>query len=152
MSLQDRIQADLTDAMRARDRERTSALRMAVAALREKAVAEGKSPRGDLADETVQRVLTREARRRREAAGSFRDAGRDEQAAGEEAEAAIYEAYLPAQLSDEEVLAVVDRVVAEAGASGMGDMGQVMKATMAEVEGRADGSRVSALVRQRLAG
>lgn len=151
VGLQEQLQSDLRDAMKARDRERTSALRMAIAAVKDKSVAEGKGPQGELSDETVQTVLTREVKRRRESAAAFRDAGRAEQATREDAEAAVYEAYLPAQLSDDEILAVVDRVVADTGASGMGDMGPVMKATMNEVQGQADGSRVSALVKQRLA-
>jgi uncharacterized protein len=150
--LHDRIEADLRASMKARDKARTSALRLAIAALKNTAVAEGLGPQGRLDDEVVQKVLTTEVKRRREAATAFADAGRDEQAAGERAEAAVYEAYLPAQLSDEELTAIVDRIVQEQGASGPQAMGQVMKATMAEVQGRADGGRVSALVKARLTG
>jgi uncharacterized protein len=95
-------------------------------------------------------VLGTEVKRRREAATAFAEAGREESAASELAEAAIYEAYLPAQLSDEELERIVDEVIAETGADGPKAMGQVMKATMARVQGRADGSRVSAMVKARL--
>jgi uncharacterized protein len=152
MSLHDRIETDLRTAMKERDKARTSALRMVVAALKNRATADGLSPQGRLDDEIVQKVLATEVKRRKEAASAFRDAGRGEQAEAEEAEAAIYEAYLPAQLSDEELAAIVDAAIAEVGAEGPKQMGQVMKAAMAEVRGRADGSRVSALVKARLTG
>lgn len=151
-NLHDQIEADLRTAMKARDKARTSALRMAVAALKNTAVAEGLGPQGRLPDEAVQKVLATEVKRRREAAGAFAEAGREESAEAESAEAAVYEAYLPAQLSDEELTAIVDRVIADTGAEGPQAMGQVMKATMAQVQGRADGSRVSALVKARLTG
>ena len=152
MSLHERIESDLHTAMKARDKARTSALRMVVAALKNRAVEAGLSPQGRLDDEAVQKVLATEVKRRREAASAFAVAGREESAAAEEAEAAIYEEYLPAQLSDEEIAGIVDSVIAEQGASGPQAMGQVMKAAMAEVAGRADGSRVSALVKERLSG
>jgi uncharacterized protein len=151
MSLHDRVEEDLRAAMKARDKARTSALRMAVAALRNRAVADGASPQGRLDDDTVQQVLAGEVKRRREAADAFAAAGRDEQAATEAAEAEIYAAYLPAQLTDEELAAIVDRVIADEGGADAAQMGPVMKAVMAEVAGRADGSRVSGLVRSRLA-
>lgn len=152
MSLHETIRADLLASMKARDTARTSALRMAIAALQERGVADGVGPQGILADEVVQQVLATAVKRRREAADAFAAAGRKDQAASEYAEAEVYEAYLPAQLSDDEVAAVVDEVVARLGATGPGDMGQVMKSVMAELAGRADGSRVSGIVRQRLAG
>lgn len=151
-TLHDQVEADLRTAMKARDKARTSALRMVIAALKNTAVAEGLGPQGRLPDERVQQVLTTEVKRRREAAAAFAEAGREESAASESAEAAIYEAYLPAQLSDEELATIVDRVIADTGASGPQAMGQVMKAAMAEVRGQADGSRVSALVKARLTG
>ncbi|MFA9429041.1 GatB/YqeY domain-containing protein [Egicoccus sp. AB-alg2] len=151
MSLHDSIETDLRTAMKARDKERTSALRMAVAALKNRAVADGHGPQGRLDDEVVQQVLASEVKRRREAATAFRDAGRTESASKEEAEAAVYEAYLPQQLGDDELAAVVDQTIAELGAQGPQQMGQVMKAVMPKVQGRADGARVSALVKQRLA-
>jgi uncharacterized protein len=152
VSLQDRIEEDLHAAMKARDRARTSALRMVVAALKNRAVAEGLGPQGRLDDAVVQQVLTTEVKRRKEAATSFEAGGRAESAAAELAEAELYAAYLPAQLGDEELTDIVDEVIAALGAEGPQAMGQVMKATMAEVAGRADGARVSSLVRSRLAG
>ena len=152
MSLHERIETDLHTAMKARDKARTSALRMVIAALKNRAVADGIGPQGRLDDEVVQQVLTTEVKRRKEAATSFAAAGRDDAAAAENAEADLYAAYLPAQLSDDELADIVDRVMADLGAEGPKAMGQVMKATMAEVAGRADGSRVSALVRSRLVG
>jgi len=152
VSLHERIESDLHTAMKARDKPRTSALRMVVAALKNRAVQDGLSPQGRLDDEVVQKVLATEVKRRREAATAFAGAGREESAAAEEAEAVMYEEYLPAQLSDEEIARIVDAVITEQGASGPQAMGQVMKAVMAEVAGRADGNRVSALVREHLAG
>lgn len=150
MSLQDRIEDDLHAAMKARDKQRTSALRMAVAALKNRAVEEGLGPQGRLDDRIVQQVLTTEVKRRKEAASAFEAGGRPESAAAEQAEAQLYATYLPAQLDDAELEAIVAAVVDRLGAEGPQAMGQVMKATMAEVAGRADGARVSALVKQRL--
>jgi uncharacterized protein len=150
VSLHDQIEADLRTAMKARDKARTSALRMVIAALKNRATADGLSPQGRLDDEVVEKVLATEVKRRREAAAAFEAGGRDESAASELAEAEIYEAYLPEQLSDEELTSIVDEAIAETGAESPKEMGQVMKAAMAKVEGRADGSRVSALVKARL--
>ena len=150
MSLHDQIESDLREAMKARDKPRTSALRMVVAALKNKAVAEGMSPQGRLDDEVVKKVLSTELKRRKEAAAAFRDGGRIDSALSEEAEATIYEAYLPSQMSDDELHTIVESAVAATGAEGPQDMGQVMKAAMAEVQGRADGGRVSAIVKERL--
>lgn len=152
MSLQQQIQADLTAAMKARDKAATGALRMALAAMKNLAVAEGLGPQGELSDEQVQKLLATEVKRRREAADAFRSGGREESALAEEAEAALYEAYLPAQLSDDELATIVDEVIAATGASGMGDMGKVMKEAMGRIGSQADGSRVSATVKARLAG
>ena len=151
MSLQQQVNDDLREAMKARDKARTGALRMLLASLKNAAVAEGKGPQGELADDEVIRLVQTETKRRREAAAAFREAGRDDQAAAEDAEASIYEAYLPAQLSDEELGEVVDAAIAEVGAGGPQDMGQVMKTVMPRVAGQADGSRVSAMVKARLA-
>lgn len=152
MSLQQQISDDLKASMKARDKARTGALRMLLASLKNTAVAEGKGPQGELDDDTVVRLVQSEVKRRREAAAAFRDGGREEQAAAEEAEASVYEAYLPTQLGDDELTAVVDDAIAEVGASGPQDMGQVMKAVMPRVAGQADGSRVSTIVKARLAG
>jgi uncharacterized protein YqeY len=136
--------------MKARDEVRTRTLRMALTSVSKEEVA-GASAR-ELTDDEVIGVLTKEAKRRREAADAFAAAGRDQQAAAERAEGVILAGYLPAQLSDEEISALVAEVIAESGASGMAAMGQVMKAVTPRVAGRADGARVAAEVRRRLAG
>jgi uncharacterized protein len=148
-ALKDRLRDDLTAAMKARDEVRTRTLRMALTSVSREEVA-GSSAR-ELSDQEVIGVLTREAKRRREAAEAFAAAGRDEQAAAERAEGAVLDAYLPAQLSDEELAAMAAAVIEETGASGMAAMGQVMKALTPRVAGRADGARVAAEVRRRLA-
>lgn len=150
MGLHDDVERALRDAMKARDRERTSALRMAVAALKNQAIERGLGPQGRLDDQDVERVLQTEVKRRREAAEAFRDAEREEQAAKEEREAEVYSAFLPEPLSDDELEALVDAAIAEAGATDMRDMGRVMQQAMASAGGRADGRRVSAAVRDRL--
>lgn len=152
MSLQQQITDDLKASMKARDKARTGALRMLLASLKNAAVAEGKGPQGELSDDAVVKLVQTEVKRRREAASAFRDAGRDEQAGAEEAEAAVYEAYLPAQLGDDELATLVDQTIAEVGADGPQDMGKVMKAVMPRVAGQADGSRVSGVVKARLSG
>lgn len=152
MSLQQQIADDLKTAMKARDRDRMSTLRMLVSALKNEAIEKGRGPQGELSDDEVRKVLATEKKRRDEAAASFADGGRDESAAKERAESELIAAYLPQQLDDDELAREVDAAIAEVGATGMGDMGATMKAAMARVEGRADGSRVSALVRQKLQG
>jgi len=149
-ALKDRLRGDLTEAMKARDEVRTRTLRMALTSITREEVA-GASAR-ELSDDEVVKVLTREAKRRREAAEAFAAAGRDEQAAAERAEGVILDGYLPAQLSDEEIAALVAAVIGETGASGMAAMGQVMKAVTPQVAGRADGARVAAEVRRQLCG
>lgn len=151
MSLQQQITDDLKTAMKARDRDLMGALRLAIAALKNKAIDEGLGPQGELDDEIVIRLLQSEVKRRREAATAFRTGDREESALKEDAEAAVYEAYLPAQLTDDEITAIVDSAIANSGATSMQDMGAVMKAAMAIAEGKADGGRVSAVVKQRLA-
>jgi uncharacterized protein YqeY len=146
--LKDRLRADLNAAMRARDQVRMRTLRMALSSITNEEVA-GTSAR-ELSDEEVVKVLTREARKRREAAEAFGAAGRDEQAAAERAEGQVLAGYLPAQLSDDELAALVSAAIAETGASGMQGMGQVMKTLTPRVAGRADGARVAAEVRRRL--
>jgi uncharacterized protein len=147
--LKDRLRGDLTAAMKARDRVRTRTLRMALTSIANEEVA-GKAAR-DLDDDEVLRLVSREAKRRREAADAFDAAGRPAQAASERAEEQVLAAYLPAQLGDAELTAIVTGVLAETGASGMGAMGQVMKAVTPRVAGRADGGRVAAEVRRQLA-
>ena len=146
--LKERLRADLNAAMRARDQVRMRTLRMALTSITNEEVA-GTSAR-DLSDEEIVKVLTREARKRREAAEAFGAAGRDQQAAAERAEGEVLADYLPEQLSDDELTALVSAAIAETGASGMPGMGQVMKMLTPRVAGRADGARVAAEVRRQL--
>jgi uncharacterized protein len=148
--LKDRLRADLTAAMKARDGVRTRTLRMALTSVTNEEVSG--SAAHELDDDDVLRLLAREARRRREAAEAFEAAGRADQAAAERAEDQILAEYLPAQLSDAELASIVADVIGETGASGMGAMGQVMKAATPRVAGRAEGGRVAAEVRRALAG
>lgn len=150
MSLQQQIQSDLTSAMKARDKQRTAALRLVVSEMKNAAVEEGLGPQGDLDDATVERILHREVKRRTEAAATARQAGREDRAEDDEAQAEIYAEYLPEPLSDDELASMVDDAIAEVGAQGPQEMGQVMKAVMPRVGARAEGSRVSAAVRERL--
>jgi uncharacterized protein YqeY len=141
MSALEQAQADVRTAMKAGDRERAGALRMIVDALQKDA---------KLGDGDEVAVLQRERKKRLEAAEAYREAGRIEQATVEHHEAELIEAYLPQQLSDEELAGLVDAAVRETGASEQKQMGQVMAALMPKVAGRADGKRVSAAVRERL--
>jgi uncharacterized protein len=146
--LKDRLRADLTAAMRARDQVRMRTLRMALTSITNEEVA-GASAR-DLTDDEIVRVLTREARKRKEAAEAFSAAGRVDRAAAERAEGDVLAGYLPAQLGDDELAALVDAAIAETGASGMASMGLVMRTVTPTIAGRADGARVAAEVRRRL--
>ncbi len=146
--LKERLRADLNEAMRARDQVRLRTLRLALTSITNEEVA-GASAR-ELTDDEIVRVLTREARKRREAAEAFSAAGRADQAAAERAEGDVLAAYLPAQLSDMELAALVAAAIDETGAAGMSAMGQVMKTVTPRVAGRADGARVAAEVRRRL--
>jgi uncharacterized protein len=141
MTLADRVKDDLTTAMKAGERERVGALRLVLSEL-QKAAKEG----GD--DEVT--VLRRERKRRREAAEAFREGGRPELAEQEETEAGIIDAYLPAELPDDELRTIVEQAVAESGAESPKDMGRVMPIAMAMVDGRAEGRRVSQLVKDAL--
>ena len=147
--LKDRLQADLTAAMKSRDELRSATLRMALTAIRTEEVS-GKTAR-ELSDADVVTVLTREAKKRREAADAFTDAGRADRAEREQAEGEVLAEYLPAQLGDEELAGIVEAAIAETGASGPSGMGQVMKAVTPRTAGRADGGRVAAEVRRQLA-
>lgn len=151
MTLHDRIDADTTEAMRARDRVRLDALRLLRAALTNRAVADGMPPTTRLDDAAVMAVIASEVKRRREAAQAFRDGGRDASAAQEEVEAEVYAAYLPTQLEDAELRDVVAATVARLGATGPRDAGPVIREVLAETAGRADGGRVAAIVRDVLA-
>lgn len=142
------LQHHLTEAMRARDTVRAGTLRMVLTAVTTEEVA-GKAHR-ELSEEELVRVVAKEAKKRREAAEAYADAGRPELAAREEAELAVLEEYLPAQLGDAELAEIATRAVAELGVSGMGAMGQVMKVVQPRVAGRAEGGRVAAAVRAAL--
>jgi uncharacterized protein YqeY len=143
MALMDTVKGDLTVAMKAGEKERVDALRLVLSEL-QKAAKEGSD------DELA--VLRRERKRRLEAASAFRDGGRPELADAEEREAELIGGYLPAELGDEELRAIVETAIAESGASSPRDMGQVMKLAMARTGGRADGKRVSALAKEALTG
>ncbi len=149
MSLKEQLHADLTDAMRAKDDVRRSTLRMALTSVTNEEVA-GKQAR-ELSDEEVLKVLARELKKRREAATAYAEAGHPDRAAAELAEAAVLEGYLPAQLDDDELAALVAAAIGESGASGPQMMGQVMKVVQPKVDGRADGGRVAAEVKRQLA-
>jgi uncharacterized protein YqeY len=141
MTLADRVKQDLTSAMKAGEKDRVGALRLVLSEL-QKDAKEGSG------DELA--VLRRERKRRQESATAFREGGRPELADAEEAEAKVISAYLPAELSDDELRAIVAAAVAETGATSPRDMGMVMKAAMPKVGGRADGKRVSGLAQEAL--
>jgi uncharacterized protein YqeY len=147
MTLVARMEDDLKEAMKERDEERRDTLRLLIASLRG---AEKDLMRPLSGDEELQ-VLQRERKKRNEAAEAFRNGGRDEQAAKEEAELAVLEEFMPEPLSDEELEEIVDDVIAEVGATNVRDLGRVMADVMPQVAGRADGSAVTQLVREKLA-
>lgn len=147
MTLSERLEAAMRDAMRARDEMRTQTLRMAMAAAHNQRIAKGR----DLTDDEVVDVLTKQVKQRRESITMFRDAGREERAAAEEAEAAILAEFLPEQLSAEQIEELARAAIAETGAAGPGDMGRVMGALSPRTKGRADGRAVSDAVRRLLA-
>jgi uncharacterized protein len=150
MALTDQLQADMTAAMKARDAEIVATLRMVIAAVRNAKVAAGHS--GEVTDAEVLDLLTREAKKRNEAAEAYDAAGRDELAAKERRELEIIRRYLPDQLDEDTLRGLVDEAIAESGASGPSDLGKVMSAVMPKVKGRADGKAVNAMVRERLTG
>jgi uncharacterized protein len=144
--LRDRIADDMRASMKAREQTRVSTLRMLMAAMKNTQVEKGH----ELDDDEVVDVIAREAKRRRESMEAFEKGGRAELVEKEGAELAVLETYLPERLSEEELAALVDEAIAETGATSPKEMGQVMKAVMPKVKGRADGSAVSAVVRARL--
>ncbi|MDT5125010.1 MAG: uncharacterized protein QOG79_629 [Mycobacterium sp.] len=151
--LKDRLRADLTTAMKSQDKLRTATLRMLIAAIQTEEVS-GKEPR-ELTDADVLKVLARESKKRGEAAQIFITNGRGELAANERAEASVIDDYLPSQLNDDEVANVVNTAIAQVAEEigqrpSVKQMGQVMKAATAIAEGKADGSRLSAAVKDRL--
>ena len=148
--LKDRLRSDLTTAIRGRDELSTATLRMALAAITTEEVA-GSDAR-ELSDDEVLKVLARESKKRREAAEAFGSAGRQELAERERAECTVLERYLPTQLDDAAVSELVAAAIAESGASGMPQMGAVMRVAQQKAAGRADGKRLSTEVRRQLSG
>jgi hypothetical protein len=146
--MKQRLQADLTAAMKARDELRTATLRMVLTAVKTEEVSGGAAR--ELADDEVLTVLAREAKKRRESAEAYAGAGRPELAEREDAERAVVEEYLPAQLADAELAAIVTAAIEQAGATGPQQMGAVMKLVTPQVAGRAEGGRVAAEVKQQL--
>lgn len=148
MTLKDRLNDDLKDAMRSRDTLKRNTIRLLLSAIGYEEIAR----REDLDDDAITQVLTKQAQQRRDSIEAYTKGGRADLVAQEEAELAIVSAYLPSPLSAEEIGAIVDAAIADAGASGPQDMGKVMGRVMPQVRGRADGRQVSALVNQRLRG
>lgn len=148
MTLKDTLQTDLTAAMRARDTTSTQTLRMALAAVRNAEVSG--TAKHELTDDEVLTCITKEAKKRREAATAYDNAARPELADAERSELVVLERYLPAQLSEEDVDAMIAAAIESTGASGMSGMGQVMKVLQPQTAGRADGSKVAAAVRSAL--
>ena len=148
MGMKEQLQSDLTDAIRGRDELTAATIRMALTAITNEEVA-GKQAR-TLSDEEVLTVLGREAKKRRESAAAFDDAGRGELADRERAEGEVLARYLPEQLSDDEIASVVLDVISELGVSGPQAMGQVMKLVQPKIRGRAEGGRVAAEVKRQL--
>ena len=146
--LREKIADDMRGAMKAREAVRVAALRMLMAAIKNAEV----EKRHELSDDEVLDVVTREAKRRRESIEAFEKGGREDLVAKETAELTVLDSYLPERLSDEELAALVDAAIAETGADSPKQMGEVMKALMPKLRGRADGGQVSALVKSRLGG
>jgi uncharacterized protein YqeY len=146
-ALIDRMEGDLTTAMKERDGERRDTLRLLLSALR----AAEKELQRPLSDDEELQVLQRERKRRQEAADAFAEAGREEQAEKEERELDILEEFMPEPLAEDELEQIVDDAIAEVGATSLRDLGRVMADVMPQIAGRADGSVVSQLVREKLA-
>lgn len=149
-TLKDRLRQDLTKAIKSRDELRSATIRLALTAVKTEEVA-GDTAR-ELTDDEVLKVLAREAKKRREAATAFEDAGRTDRAERERAEGKVLDEYLPAQLGDAELADLVAAAIAESGAAEPRAMGQIMKIVTPRVAGRAEGGRVAAEVRRQLGG
>jgi uncharacterized protein len=147
MSLIERIESELKEAMRARDQDRTDVLRLTLSSLR----AAEKEVQRPLKEDEELHVLQRERKRRAEAAEAFRSAGREEQGAKEKRELAVIEEFMPEPVDEDELERIIDDAIAETGATSLRDLGRVMADVMPQVAGRADGSVVSQLVREKLA-
>ena len=148
MSLKDQIKADMKDAMRAGEKERLSVIRMLLASIQRREI----DDRKDLDYVEILSVIEKQVKQHRDSATQFKDAGRDERADAELAEAAMLLGYLPAPLSDNEINALIDQVIGETGASGMQDMGKVMGIIKTKAQGRADMGSLSGKIKTRLAG
>ena len=148
-ALKDQIRADLKEAMKAKEKERTGTIRMLLAAIQ---TAETEGSKHDVDDAEIQKIIAREIKKRRESAEIYTTNGREDLAETELAEANVLEAYQPKQLTDDELAVLIDDTVAETGATSMAQMGQVMKAATAKADGRADGKRISEAVKARLNG
>jgi len=148
VSISERIQSDIAAAAKAQDRARLAALRLLIDALQK----EAKQARSELDEQTEFAVLKRERKRRAEAADAYRKGGREDAAGAEEAEAELIDAYLPAQVSEQELQQMIADALAETGAQSPKEIGKVMSAVMSKAAGRADGRRVSELVKEKLAG
>lgn len=154
MSLKKRIEEDIKTALRARDRQRTGVLRMLKAKLQEAEIAlrSRQNPDAELDDQAATRVIAAYGKQRRESIASYREAGREELAVKEEAELAVVSGYLPAQLDDAAIRTRVKEAVAASGATSLKDLGAVMKAAMANLQGAAEGKRVQRIARELLSG
>lgn len=146
-ALKDQIRADLKEAMKAKEKERTGTIRMLLAAIQ---TAETEGTKHEVDDAEIQKIIAREIKKRRESADIYKTNGRDDLAEAELTEASILEVYQPKQLDDDELAKLIDEAIAETGAESMAQMGQVMKAATAKAEGRADGKRLSEAVKARL--
>lgn len=146
MSIKNQITADMKDAMRAREKLKLETLRMVIAAIKNKEI----EKKADLDDQGAIALIATLVKQRREAAGMYKDAGRDELAAKEEEEITFLKDYLPKELSREDLVAAVDAVIEELGASSLADMGNVMKGVMAKIGGQAEGKVVNEVVKERL--
>lgn len=145
--MQDKLKEDLKNAQLDKDEIKVSTLRLLLSEIHNVEIQKG----GELVEADVISVIQREVKKRKEAAAGFRNGGREDAAQKEEAEAKILENYLPAQLSNEELTEIVDRVIKEVGATSVSDTGRVIGAVMGKVSGRADGGRVSGMVKKKLA-
>lgn len=150
------IQADLKDAQLAKDEVKVSTLRMLLSEIHNSEIllrqSSGQEKGGELSEQDIISVIQREVKKRKEAAEGFRSGGREEAAQKEEAELKVLEGYLPTQLSNEELTKIVAGAITELGATSVSDMGKVIGIVMGKVAGKADGGRVSQLVREKLAG
>jgi uncharacterized protein YqeY len=148
MSLQEQISAALKDAMRARDEDKMTTLRLVLTAIKKRE----KEARSLLEDQEVISVITSQIKQRRESIEQYRKAGREDLAQTEENELQILQGYMPEQVSEEEISDTLDQIIAEVGAVSMKDMGKVMKAAMAKLAGKAEGGAINAMVKAKLSG